>query len=105
MDEIEPQQLKALLDAGANVHLIDVRQPWEHELAALPGQLIPLDQLAARVGEVRPREGALVVAYCHHGIRSLHAAALLARAGLRVASLRGGLDRWSVEIDPAVPRY
>jgi rhodanese-related sulfurtransferase len=105
MDEIEPQQLKALLDAGASVHLLDVRQPWEHELAALESQLIPLDQLAARLGELKPPEGALVVAYCHHGIRSLHAAALLERAGLRVASLRGGLDRWSLEIDPSLPRY
>ena len=103
--QISVQQLADRLAAGEPVCLIDVRQPWEHETAALPGsQLIPLDQLATRVGEVRP-EGAPVVVYCHHGIRSLSAAALLEHLGLRASSLAGGIDAWSLHVDPRVPRY
>jgi rhodanese-related sulfurtransferase len=106
MVEIDPHQLNAKLAAGERVVLIDVREPWEHELCALPNStLIPLGELPTRTGEVRADEGALVVAYCHHGVRSLRAAAILAHAGLRVASLAGGIDRWSLEIDRAVPRY
>ena len=76
-------------------------------LAALPGSvLVPLDELTERADEIEPPPGALVVAYCHHGVRSLSAAALLDRLGLPgVASLRGGIDAWSREIDPSVPRY
>jgi adenylyltransferase/sulfurtransferase len=104
--QISVRQLADRLAAGEPVCLVDVRQPWEHETAALPGsQLIPLDQLAARAGEVRP-EGVPVVVYCHHGIRSLSAAALLEHLGLRdVASLAGGIDAWSLQVDPRVPRY
>jgi adenylyltransferase/sulfurtransferase len=105
--EIEPRELAARLRAGEATYLLDVRQPWEHAAAALPGSvLVPLPELAARAAEVRPPEGALTVVYCHHGVRSLHAAAYLQRLGLGdVATLAGGIDAWSVEIDPSVPRY
>jgi adenylyltransferase/sulfurtransferase len=99
--------LAVKLKAGEPVYLLDVRTPAEHAIAALPGsQLIPLAQLAARAGEVRPGAGATVVVYCHHGIRSRAAADLLARLGHSSAcSLAGGIDAWSVLIDPQVPRY
>ena len=105
--QITVQQLKARLDTDAPVYLVDVRQPWEHETAALPGSvLLPLDQLADRAGEVAPPEGVPVVVYCHHGIRSLTAAALLERLGLPdVVSLAGGIDAWSLYVDDSVPRY
>jgi len=106
--QISVRELKALLDAGAPpVELVDVRQPWEHEVCALPSsRLVPLDQLAARVDEARPSvEGALVVVYCHHGVRSLHAAALLERVGVPAVSLAGGIDAWSRLVDPSVPTY
>jgi rhodanese-related sulfurtransferase len=104
--QIEPSELAQALASG-NVYLLDVRQPWEHATAALPGSvLIPLHELPARAHEVRPPPDALVVVYCHHGIRSLSGAALLERAGLtHVASLAGGIDAWSLEVDPTVPRY
>ncbi len=100
-------ELAAKLAAGEPVYLLDVRQPWEHETAALPGSvLVPLPELPARAGEVLPPEGALVVVYCHHGIRSRSGAAFLARCGFAaVASLAGGIDAWSAEVDPSVPRY
>ena len=67
--------------------------------------LIPLAELPARAAEVEPPDGALVVAYCHHGIRSLNAAALLAQAGIEAVSLAGGIDLWSLQVDAKVPRY
>ena len=107
IQQIHPRELAAKRKAGEAVHLLDVRQQWEHETAALPdSQLIPLDQLMARAAEIQPPEGALLVVYCHHGIRSLSAAAFLQQEGLaNVASLAGGIDAWSQQIDPAVPRY
>jgi adenylyltransferase/sulfurtransferase len=96
-----------MLSSGQPIYLVDVRQPWEHDLVHLPGDvLLPLDQLIDHADELSPPADALVVAYCHHGIRSLNAAALLERLGhTRVASLAGGIDRWSIEIDPTLPRY
>ena len=106
MMEIPPEELAEKLRRGERVWLLDVRNEWEHQLARLPDQaLIPLHELPARLEEVEP-EGALVVAYCHHGVRSLGAAALLREAGFSGAlSLAGGIDRWSRVVDPAVPRY
>lgn len=105
--EIAPRELAARLAAGEPTFLLDVRQPWEHARCALPGsRLVPLDQLGARVPDLRPPAGALVVTYCHHGIRSLDAARLLVARGWRdVVSLAGGIDAWSHEVDPALPRY
>jgi rhodanese-related sulfurtransferase len=103
--QIQPVELKALLDSGRPVLLVDVRQPEEHAFCALPDSvLIPLCELMGRVEEVQP-EGALVVVYCHHGVRSLSGAAILQRAGIEAASLAGGIDRWSQTVDPTVPRY
>jgi rhodanese-related sulfurtransferase len=107
VQQIRPDELKAKLDAGEPVYLIDCRQPEEHAICRLPGShLVPLGDLVARPAEVEPPAGALVVVYCHHGVRSLTGAAVLAQAGVEnVASLAGGIDAWSVFIDPAVPRY
>lgn len=104
--EIRPQELAEKLRRGERVYLLDVRNEWEHQLARLADQaLIPLQELPERLDEVRP-EGALLVAYCHHGVRSLSAAALLRQAGFAEAvSLAGGIDLWSQVIDPSVPRY
>jgi rhodanese-related sulfurtransferase len=105
--QITPRQLADRFAVGEPVYLVDVRQPEEHAYAALPDStLVPLGELPARAAEVRPPAGALVVVYCHHGVRSLTGAAVLAQAGVGpVASLAGGIDAWSRLIDPAVPRY
>ena len=107
MMEIRPEELAEKLRRGERVWLLDVRQEWEHQLSRLPDQaLIPLHELQQRLDEVHPEEGALVVAYCHHGVRSLSAAALLRQAGFTDAvSLAGGIDLWSRMIDPSVARY
>ena len=107
MLEIEPQQLADKLRRGEPVFLLDVRNGWEHQLARLPDQaVIPLHELPARLDEVQPAAGAEIICYCHHGVRSLSAAAFLRQAGFEKAvSLAAGIDRWSRLIDPSVPRY
>jgi rhodanese-related sulfurtransferase len=105
--QISVAELASMLATGQPVLLVDVRQPWEHETVALPASLlIPLPELEERWAEAEPAAPALIVTYCHHGVRSLGAAALLEARGLGpVASLRGGIDAWSQEIDPQLPRY
>ena len=105
--EITPRALAARLAAGEPTFLLDVRQPWEHARVALAGSvLVPLDQLPTRHATLSPPDGALVVTYCHHGVRSLDAARFLGEHGWsEVASLAGGIDAWANEIDPALPRY
>ena len=105
--EIGPEELSEKLRRGERVYLLDVRHDWEHQLARLPGDaLIPLHDLQERLDEVQPARGDLVVCYCHHGVRSLSAAAFLRQAGFPDAvSLTGGIDLWSQLIDPSVPRY
>jgi rhodanese-related sulfurtransferase len=105
--QISVEQLKHKLDNGEAVFLVDVRQPEEFAHCRLKESLlIPLPELHARFDEVRPPEGTLVVVYCHHGVRSMTAAAMLRQAGISAAtSLTGGIDAWSRRIDPTVPRY
>jgi rhodanese-related sulfurtransferase len=81
-----------------------VREPHEHAYARIPGaRLIPLATLPRVVAEL-PRDASIVV-YCHHGVRSAHAVEFLRAAGITARNLTGGIDRWSVEVDPSVPRY
>jgi rhodanese-related sulfurtransferase len=108
MREMTVEQLAARLAAGVEpVVLLDVRRPEENAAAALAGSvLIPLDELPARAGEIELPAGAQLVVYCHHGVRSRAAATILERLGFgEVVSLAGGIDAWSLRIDPRVPRY
>jgi rhodanese-related sulfurtransferase len=107
IQQISVRQLAAWLQEGSPVYLLDVRQAWEHETAALPGSvLLPLDQLPRKARELAPPEGAKIVVYCHHGIRSQSGAALLQHLGFQdVVSLAGGIDAWSLLVDARIPRY
>ena len=104
--EITPQDLRDRLAGGERLRLIDCREPWEHDLCRLDGaELIPMGDIPAALPRLEGDEAPLVV-YCHHGIRSLRVANWLRGQGVeRAHSLRGGIDRWSLEIDPAVARY
>jgi len=103
--QIEPKELKTKMDAGAKVLVVDVREPWEHQIASIKGAtLVPLNSLPANLKLFEGAEE--VVIYCHHGIRSLNAAAWLRSQGVDGArSLTGGIERWSTEIDSSVPKY
>ena len=103
--EIGPDELAARSRAGTAPDLLDVREPWEHDIANIPGaRLVPMEQLESALGTLDPdRE---LVVYCHHGIRSRAAAERLRAGGIRRArSLAGGIERWSRDVDPATPRY
>ena len=105
--EITPRDLVKHIENGHALRLIDVRQPWENQLARLPDSLlIPLSELPARANEIPMDPTTLIVVYCHHGVRSLSGAAYLRQLGhVHVSSLAGGIDAWSCEVDPSVPRY
>ncbi len=102
---MDVQELQAKRAAGENLTLLDVREPFEDEIAKISGRLlVPLGELPDRLQEI-PRTAPVVV-YCHSGVRSAHAAQLLQQAGIdQVYNLTGGIEAWSTEIDPAVPRY
>lgn len=102
---ITPKELKERLDKGEQVLLLDVREPWEHSLAKIEGStLIPLGTLPQSMEKLD--KGAEIIAYCHHGMRSADATQFLLQQGFPVVkNLVGGIDAWSVQVDPAVPRY
>ena len=102
-----PNELAARLRSANPPRLLDVRQPDEHAFSALPNStLIPLDELLERADEIEGWKDEEVVVYCHHGIRSANAIAQLRAAGFtNLHNLSGGIDRWSIEVDPSVPRY
>jgi rhodanese-related sulfurtransferase len=103
--QITAKEVKERLARGEKVLLVDVRESWEYELCRIEGaQLMPLGSLPANVNALLDAEE--VICYCHHGVRSLDAAAWLRHQGVEGAkSLAGGIERWSQEIDPRVPRY
>lgn len=105
--EISASELQRAQARGDALLLLDVREPHEHEKARIPGaKLVPLGQLAARLGELADWKGRRVVAHCHKGGRSAKACAQLREAGFaNVANLSGGIDAWSITVDPNVPRY
>lgn len=99
------QELKQKMDAQEVLTLVDVREPWEYDVAQISGSLLmPLGELETRLTEL-PREG-IVVMQCHSGMRSEEGARLLRKAGFsNVYNLEGGIEAWSREVDPTVPRY
>ena len=103
--EITPAETKQRLDRGDKLLLVDVREPWEFEVCRIEGaRLIPLRTIPANLQTLAA--GSEIICYCHHGMRSLDAARWLQGQGITGAkSMSGGIDRWSVEIDPGVPRY
>ncbi len=107
MDDIQiaPQELKQKLDQSADVLVVDVREPWETQFGVISGaKLVPLNTIPNNMELFAAAEE--IVIYCHHGMRSLNAATWLRSQGVDGArSLTGGIERWSTEIDPKVPRY
>jgi len=106
--EIEPQQAQKLLKAGRGAVLIDVREPEEIMVARLePAQLIPMGSIPSEFGKLESlADETTLLVLCHHGVRSLQVAAWLRERGIENCySVAGGIDRWSREIDPDIPRY
>lgn len=105
LGEIYPEDLKLRLDRGERIFILDVREPEEVAVAAFPRAMhIPLGDIPSRLSELDPDRETVVV--CHHGIRSAQVAAYLARMGFeQVYNLVGGIDAWSANVAPDVPRY
>ncbi len=103
-ESITPGELKTRLDAGDRPELLDVREPWEFELARIEGaRLIPMGELSERVSKLDPEAETVVI--CHHGNRSAYVARALGQAGFaKVFNLDGGLDAYS-DVDESVSRY
>jgi rhodanese-related sulfurtransferase len=103
-NNITPSGLKRRLDAGDRPVLLDVREPWEFELARIEGStFIPMSELEGRFTELDPASETVVI--CHHGNRSSYVAQALGRAGFEnVLNLDGGLDAYSF-VDESVPTY
>jgi rhodanese-related sulfurtransferase len=105
-NEITPQDVKQRIDAGERLRLIDVREPFEVQQAGIAGaEVIPMrtipNSLAALEDERKP-----IIVFCHHGMRSLQVVGWLREHGVEnCLSMAGGIDRWSLEIDPKVARY
>lgn len=112
IDHVRPAQLSAWFAAapqGGQPLVLDVREPWELQTASVQAEgfelvAIPMGELSARLDELDPSRP--VACLCHHGARSLRVAGFLKHHGFeRVANITGGIDAWSHENDPAVPRY
>jgi rhodanese-related sulfurtransferase len=103
--QISAKEVSERLARGDKLLLVDVREQWEYDLCRLPGaKLIPLGALPANLNTLVDADD--VICYCHHGMRSLDAAVWLRQQGVEGAkSMAGGIERWSTEIDPNVPRY
>lgn len=105
--EIDVQSVNQMRQTGEPFLLLDCRETTEFELAKIHGSvLIPMGQLQERIGELEPHRDGRVVVHCHHGGRSLRVVHWLRKNGFNLAqNMSGGIDAWSLQIDPATPRY
>jgi rhodanese-related sulfurtransferase len=105
--EISVTETQRRLAASDPPRLIDVREPEEYEIARIPGaELLPLSQWPALAAEKLLDPAQPLLLHCHHGGRSERATAFLLRHGFTdVTNVAGGIDAWSLEIDPSIPRY
>lgn len=101
---IAVEEVKRKLDGGEDVIILDVREPYEYKHANIGGLLIPLGVLPVRMHEIEKDKEILVL--CHHGNRSGRATEFLIKSGFpKVRNILGGIEAWSMRIDPSVPRY
>jgi rhodanese-related sulfurtransferase len=105
--EISVVEAQERLKSGQPPLLIDVREPDEWDVARIEGaQLLPLSQWPAIAAKTLKNRAAEILIFCHHGSRSAHAVAMLQAQGFsHVTNVAGGIDSWSENVDPAVPRY
>jgi molybdopterin/thiamine biosynthesis adenylyltransferase/rhodanese-related sulfurtransferase len=101
---ISVRELRDRLDRGANLFILDVREPHEYQMVNLKGHLIPLGELPKRINELDSSRD--IVVHCHTGVRSATAVRFLRQMGFtKAVNLAGGIDRWAVEVDPKMVRY
>jgi rhodanese-related sulfurtransferase len=105
--DVDCRTVKARLDAGDPLVLVDCRERNEYDLVHVAAaRLFPMSELPQHLSELEKLREAEIVVYCHHGVRSRQVANWLRGQGFaRVQSLAGGIDRWAQEIDPTLARY
>jgi len=106
MEEITPAELKQRLDKGDDIQIVDVREDNEVAIGRIPNSIhIPLGQIMGRINEIDPNRETVV--HCKMGGRSARAIDALQRSGYqgKLMNLKGGILRWSDEVDPSVPKY
>ena len=106
--ETTPEDIQRRLYAGEKLLLVDVREPAEFQAARIAGaELIPMRTIPAQLQRLEAAsDDATLIVYCHHGVRSLNVVNWLREQGVNgCQSMAGGIDRWSLQIDPSVPRY
>ena len=106
MRELTPFECKIFIENSTEKPLLlDVREPWEHRMAALEGStFIPMREIPVAAETLDPAQEIIVI--CHHGIRSRHVALYLESRGFdRVINLRGGVDAWARELDTRLTTY
>ena len=106
MEEITPAELKQRLDKGDDIQIVDVREDNEVAIGRIPNSIhIPLGQILARMDEIDPNRETVV--HCKMGGRSARAIDAMQRSGFqgKLVNLKGGILRWSDEVDPSVPKY
>jgi rhodanese-related sulfurtransferase len=105
--DTDVHSVKQMLDRGERFVLLDCREPNEVATARISGSThIPMREIPARLKELEPHKDGLIVVHCHHGGRSLRVTQFLRQQGFaQVQNLAGGIDAWSLQIDPSVPRY
>jgi len=104
--EISVEEMKGKMDAGESFTLLDVREPWEFEIARIAGaRLMPMGDVPSRAHQELDPDGHIVV-MCHHGVRSMNVTVWLRQQGFENAqSMRGGIDAWARRVDEKVPKY
>lgn len=105
--EISVGEVKAMLDAPEDFLLIDCREQNEYDHCQIKGSnLIPMNETPAKLAELESHRDKRIVVHCHHGGRSLQVTHFLRQQGFDQAqNMSGGIDAWSLEIDPEIPRY
>jgi rhodanese-related sulfurtransferase len=106
--ETSPHDIQRRIDAGEPLLLIDVREPEEFAITRIEGAtLIPMRDIPASLQQLEAKASeATLIVFCHHGVRSLNVAHWLREQGVPACqSMAGGIDAWSTQIDPSVPRY
>jgi rhodanese-related sulfurtransferase len=105
--EIDVQEVNSLIQRGQDFLLVDVREMSEYQTASIGGSvLVPLGQVTTSTLQLEPYRDKRIVVHCHHGGRSMRAVMALRQLGFNGAqNMIGGIDEWSLQIDPQVPRY
>lgn len=105
--ELDCQAVKRKLDAGDSFVFLDCREKEEYATAKIAGTvLIPMSEIVDRVGELQSHKDEEIIVHCHHGGRSMRVTNWLRQQGFAKAmNMAGGIDQWSLAIDPTVPRY